>query len=93
LITGQRRARPLRAGSIVEQCGGWFTLRSRKGEGTTAELWLPLAPSNAPKTEISGDHSPNIIPNFPLVILTVDDDELVLTNNEHRPRFDHVSPA
>ena len=65
---------------IVEQCGGWFTLRSRKGEGTTAELWLPLAPSYAPKTEIAANPSPNIIPHYPLVILTVDDDELVLAN-------------
>jgi nitrogen-specific signal transduction histidine kinase len=28
---------------VAEQSGGWFTLRSRKGEGTTAELWLPAA--------------------------------------------------
>ena len=28
---------------VAEQSGGWFHLRSRKGEGTTAELWLPVA--------------------------------------------------
>ena len=28
---------------LAEQSGGRFTLRSRKGEGTTAELWLPVA--------------------------------------------------
>ena len=28
---------------FAEQSGGKFTLRSRKGEGTTAELWLPMA--------------------------------------------------
>ena len=28
---------------VAEQSGGWFTLRSQKGEGTTAELWLPVA--------------------------------------------------
>src|SRR4029079_14682170 len=26
---------------VAEQSGGWFTLRSVQGEGTTAELWLP----------------------------------------------------
>jgi NO-binding membrane sensor protein with MHYT domain len=28
---------------LAEQSGGGFALRSRKGEGTTAEIWLPLA--------------------------------------------------
>ena len=28
---------------VAEQSGGWFTLRSRQGEGTTAELWLPVS--------------------------------------------------
>src|SRR6266436_2347709 len=33
---------------IAEQSGGWFNLRSRKGEGTTAELWLPVAEGLTP---------------------------------------------
>ena len=33
---------------VAEQSGGWFTLRSRQGEGTTAELWLPVAEGQAP---------------------------------------------
>ena len=33
---------------VAEQSGGWFTLRSRPGEGTTAELWLPVAEGQAP---------------------------------------------
>ena len=33
---------------VAEQSRGWFTLRSRKGEGTTAELWLPVAEGKAP---------------------------------------------
>ena len=33
---------------VAEQSGGWFTLRSRKGEGTTAELWLPSAEAGRP---------------------------------------------
>ena len=32
---------------VAEQSGGWFTLRSRPGEGTTAELWLPVAEGQA----------------------------------------------
>ena len=32
---------------VAEQSGGWFTLRSRKDEGTTAELWLPVAEGQA----------------------------------------------
>jgi len=32
---------------VAEQSGGWFTLRSRQGEGTTAELWLPVAEGQA----------------------------------------------
>ena len=38
---------------VAEQFGGWFTLRSRKGEGTTAELWLPVAEGKARLVEAS----------------------------------------
>ena len=66
---------------VAEQSGGWFTLRSRKGEGTTAELWLPVAEGKAPAigrseqpiTDAAGEQRS-------LVVLAVDDDELVLTN-------------
>ena len=30
-------------GMIAEQSGGRFVLKSSTGEGTTAELWLPVA--------------------------------------------------
>ena len=66
---------------IVEQCGGWFTLRSRKSEGTTAELWLPLATSMHPSPIDTAVNRPaHTVLNYPLVILAVDDDELVLAN-------------
>jgi CheY-like chemotaxis protein len=67
---------------VAEQSGGRLILKSRKGEGTTAELWLPAskidfeavrqnkqpaAPEPAPVTD-------------PLVVLAIDDDHLVLTN-------------
>src|SRR5215212_1407731 len=32
---------------VAEQSGGWFTLRSEQGEGTIAELWLPVAEAQA----------------------------------------------
>jgi CheY-like chemotaxis protein len=66
---------------VAEQSGGWFTLRSRKGEGTTAELWLPAAEKQAPvvdRNEREGNDAR--VDRVPLVVLAVDDDELVLTN-------------
>jgi len=66
---------------VAEQSGGWFTLRSRKGEGTTAELWLPAAEKQAPvvdRSEREGNDAR--MDRVPLVVLAVDDDELVLTN-------------
>jgi CheY-like chemotaxis protein len=74
---------------VAEQSGGWFTLRSRKGEGTTAELWLPSAEAAGPpqiQGQIQGQVQPGWIPPVPqtsrasLVVLAVDDDSLVLTN-------------
>jgi len=66
---------------VAEQSGGWFTLRSRKGEGTTAELWLPAAEKQAPvvnRSEREGNDAR--LDRVPLVVLAVDDDGLVLTN-------------
>ena len=64
---------------VAEQSGGQLVLRSRKGEGTTAELWLPVAP----KTGTAGSTGPAdhaSPPSRPLTVLVVDDDSLVLTN-------------
>jgi len=66
---------------VAEQSGGWFTLRSRKGEGTTAELWLPAAEKQAAvadRSEREGNDAR--VDRAPLVVLAVDDDGLVLTN-------------
>jgi CheY-like chemotaxis protein len=66
---------------LAEQSGGRLVLRSRKGEGTTAELWLPVAKEQAAAAE-----APASVPaepaqaSGPLVILAVDDDALVLMN-------------
>jgi CheY-like chemotaxis protein len=64
---------------VTEQFGGRFALKSRIGEGTTAELWLPVAEAKTPERErlpvevTAVDHGS-------LVVLAVDDDFLVLTN-------------
>ena len=66
---------------VAEQSGGWFTLRSRKGEGTTAELWLPVADEQAPAVGRSERPvSDAAVDQGSLVVVAVDDDELVLTN-------------
>jgi PAS domain S-box-containing protein len=64
---------------IAEQSGGWFNLRSQKDEGTTAELWLPVAEKHAApgRSERPADPAAD---QASLVILAVDDDALVLTN-------------
>jgi PAS domain S-box-containing protein len=65
---------------LAEQFGGCFDLRSRVGEGTTAEIWLPTAegikmpePARSPARTMERYYEP-------LVVLAVDDDPLVLTN-------------
>ena len=68
---------------FAEQSGGRLTLRSRKGDGTTAEIWLPAAPGDAvsalgkPAEEIASDA---VRPSQGLTVLVVDDDHLVLMN-------------
>jgi len=66
---------------MAEQLGGRFVLKSQVGEGTTAEIWLPVAevgdlPTIAEpvvqRTETAGLR--------PKRILVVDDDRLVLLN-------------
>jgi PAS domain S-box-containing protein len=66
---------------VAEQSGGWFTLRSRPGEGTTAELWLPVAEGEAPASARSeGVLTDTVADRASLTVLAVDDDGLVLTN-------------
>jgi CheY-like chemotaxis protein len=63
---------------FAEQTGGWLRLHSRKGDGTTAEILLPVAlkvfetatePAAAPAK-----------PFRPRVVLAVDDDALISMN-------------
>jgi PAS domain S-box-containing protein len=66
---------------LAEQSGGKLVLNSRKGEGTRAEIWLPVAkdidlnvePEPTPPADL-GERS--------LKVLAVDDDALVLLNTQ-----------
>lgn len=63
---------------FIEQLGGRFLLKSEKGMGTTAELWMPVAQVGS-VVEIADTSPP--VPEVPrLNVLVVDDDSLVLTS-------------
>ncbi|MCR8931376.1 MULTISPECIES: hybrid sensor histidine kinase/response regulator [unclassified Pseudomonas] len=63
---------------FIEQLGGRFILKSEKGQGTTAELWIPVALEGvASKPQVSSA-PPVSVPR--LSVLVVDDDSLVLTS-------------
>jgi signal transduction histidine kinase len=66
---------------LAAQSGGLLKLKSRLGEGTTVEIWLPTAAAEA---QVRAADRPADI-GFsaelrPLMVLAVDDDALVLTN-------------
>ncbi|MBC3268854.1 PAS domain S-box protein [Pseudomonas sp. SWRI81] len=63
---------------FIEQLGGRFVLKSEKGHGTTAELWIPVAGEGAPSRSQSRSAEPITVPR--LSVLVVDDDSLVLTS-------------
>ncbi|MDQ4086563.1 MAG: response regulator [Pseudomonadota bacterium] len=62
---------------FASQSGGAIDIRSRLGEGTTVEIWLPRAPSRSASSETSAVEKtgPTSVP--PLRILLVDDHEAV----------------
>ena len=66
--------------AVAEQAGGQFVLQSRKGEGTTAELWLPEAAVDAEHPGRPADAQRIGASVRPLAVLVVDDDELVRMN-------------
>ncbi|MCU0070459.1 PAS domain S-box protein [Pseudomonas koreensis] len=63
---------------FVEQLGGRFILKSGKGKGTTAELWLPVAVEGAAAKSFSPNETAAKVPR--LSVLVVDDDNLVRTS-------------
>jgi PAS domain S-box-containing protein len=66
---------------LAEQSGGRLVLKSRPGEGTTADIWLPIAEETAvpepPRVEAP---APLPLASRRLSVLVVDDDLLVLEN-------------
>jgi PAS domain S-box-containing protein len=62
---------------FIEQLGGRFILKSQKDQGTTAELWLPVATNDAVVQPVAREVDVTV-PR--LCVLVVDDDSLVLTS-------------
>jgi PAS domain S-box-containing protein len=65
---------------LAQQSGGRLLLKSRKGEGTTAELWLPTAKGRAAVSPEVVAEPEKKAKMRPLEVVVVDDDSLVLTN-------------
>ena len=66
---------------LAQQSGGRFVLNSKMGEGSTAELWLPMAPAMVEEADIEELELLETSPQrLSLRVLAVDDDPLVRTN-------------
>jgi PAS domain S-box-containing protein len=67
---------------LAQQSGGVLVLKSARGTGTTAELWLPAAePKSDAAISIAKESALEPEPAMPaLCVLAVDDDPLVLLN-------------
>jgi CheY-like chemotaxis protein len=65
---------------LAEQSGGKLALRSLPGEGTTAEIWLPMAGETAVPDPRAEAPAPVPRTSRQLSVLVVDDDLLVLEN-------------
>ncbi|UFP97425.1 hybrid sensor histidine kinase/response regulator [Pseudomonas fitomaticsae] len=63
---------------FIEQLGGRFILKSTQGQGTTAELWLPVAIDGVAAKPLGPIASTETVPR--LSVLVVDDDSLVRTS-------------
>jgi CheY-like chemotaxis protein len=64
---------------MAQQMGGRLVLNSKPGDGTTAEIWLPVA--EAEETQVmQPSQSPSESAERTLRVLAVDDDRLVLFN-------------
>jgi PAS domain S-box-containing protein len=68
------------AHGFAEQCGGKLVIRSRKDEGTTVEIWLPVSESATKPAADEADAPAQVAAETRLAVLAVDDDPLVLTN-------------
>ncbi|MBI0539164.1 response regulator [Roseomonas sp. KE2513] len=70
------------AQGLAAQSGGRLLLRSKLGQGTTVELWLPVGEVEAEARQAAAATKPTAATEttVPLTILVVDDDALVLAN-------------
>jgi PAS domain S-box-containing protein len=65
---------------LAEQSGGRLVLKSRPGEGTTVDIWLPIAEDTA-VPELRAEAPASFVrASRQLAVLVVDDDLLVLEN-------------
>jgi PAS domain S-box-containing protein len=65
---------------FAHQSGGRLVLRSKPGEGTTAEIWLPVAPVELREDDQVEEEARPPAAAKRLAVLVVDDDSLVLMN-------------
>jgi PAS domain S-box-containing protein len=65
---------------LVEHSGGQLILTSQKGQGTTVELWLPVAKKTEKAAEAEAPAQVPAKEHRQLIVLVVDDDPLVLLN-------------
>jgi PAS domain S-box-containing protein len=68
---------------VMEQLGGGLVLKSEKGKGTTAELWLPVEEADRLAAHRRAGYATEPAPASAmrsLVVLAVEDDSLVLMN-------------
>jgi NO-binding membrane sensor protein with MHYT domain/nitrogen-specific signal transduction histidine kinase len=66
---------------LAEQSGGRLVLKSRRGDGTTAEVWLPVSREDVrrePQPAAKAAQAETDRNRQPLRVLVVDDDNLVL---------------
>jgi CheY-like chemotaxis protein len=81
LLPGVAQHEEVGGDGIAEQGGGVLALRSRKGCGTTVEMWLPVAEARLPGRTgevTAAAPQPGTAPE--LRVLVVDDDALVRMN-------------
>jgi PAS domain S-box-containing protein len=66
---------------LLQETGGRLSLKSTKGQGTTVEMWFPVAPDQQEaQAEPQSPHVEAKRNDEPLTVLAVDDDALVLMN-------------
>ncbi|HWA49931.1 MAG TPA: PAS domain S-box protein [Dongiaceae bacterium] len=67
---------------LADESNGRLVLKSKKGQGTTVELWLPVAHAEDELPKLADGTRDAATPPPPLTVLAVDDDNLVLMNVE-----------